>query len=189
MRRNIDAWWPHIEAGAEKIVMTASGCGVMVKDYGHALAHDPRYATKAKRVSEMTRDIGEVLLAEQPALADAVKQVPPAPLAPIAFHSPCTLQHGLQIRGTVESLLREAGFQLTFVPDAHLCCGSAGTYSILQPELSQRLLVNKVQALESGQPETIATANIGCLAHLQGAATVPVRHWIEMLDDRLGSQT
>jgi glycolate oxidase iron-sulfur subunit len=186
MRRNIDAWWPHIEAGAEAIVTTASGCGVMVRDYGHALAHDARYAEKAKRVTELTRDIGEVLLAEQHLLGKALEATTAQEtMKNVAFHSPCTLQHGLQIRGTVESLLRDAGFNLTYVPDAHLCCGSAGTYSILQPELSQRLLDNKVQALESGSPQGVVTANIGCLAHLQSKATVPVLHWIELIDTRL----
>jgi glycolate oxidase iron-sulfur subunit len=188
MRRNIDAWWPHVEAGAEAIVMTASGCGVMVKEYGHALAADPAYAHKAARISGLTRDLSEVLVAERNALlallpSRATSHQPPA--TRVAFHSPCTLQHGLQIHGQVEALLSLAGFELTSVPDAHLCCGSAGTYSILQPELSRRLLENKVSALESGKPDLIATANIGCLAHLASGSALPVRHWIELIDQRL----
>jgi glycolate dehydrogenase iron-sulfur subunit len=184
MRRNIDAWWPHVEQGVEAIVMTASGCGVMVKEYGHLLARDPRYADKAERISALTKDASEVLSAERQALAPRLP--PPASRLPrVAFHSPCTLQHGQQIRGLAESLLTAAGFTLTAVPDAHLCCGSAGTYSILQPALSQQLLGNKVQALESGRPEVIATANIGCLAHIQTGTELPVRHWLELLDEAL----
>jgi glycolate oxidase iron-sulfur subunit len=187
MRRNIDAWWPHIEAGAEALVMTASGCAVMVREYGHALARDPHYAEKAKRVSELTLDLGEVLVTEGQALERAL-----SPLASrltarerVAFHSPCTLQHGMQIHGPAEQLLRDAGFELTIVPDSHLCCGSAGTYSILQPGLSQRLLKNKIEALQSGEPRVVATANIGCLAHIQSGTALPVRHWVELLADRL----
>jgi glycolate oxidase iron-sulfur subunit len=176
-RRNIDAWWPLLEQGVEAIVMTASGCGVHVKDYGHLLRDDPAYAVKAARVSELTKDLSEILAQEDlSVLRPAVK-----PATKIAFHSPCTLQHGQRLNGVVETILRELGFTLTAVPQAHLCCGSAGTYSILQPELSRQLLERKVSALQSGQPEIIATANIGCLAHLQTRATVPVRHWIELL--------
>jgi glycolate dehydrogenase iron-sulfur subunit len=177
------------------VVMTASGCGTMVKEYGHVLARDPVYAEKAKRISDMTRDISEVVFAEREELEEVLASslVPrPSPLAPasaakprVAFHSPCSLQHGLQIRGKVEALLTAAGFELTAVPDAHLCCGSAGTYSILQPKLSQKLLKDKVSGLESGKPETLATANIGCLTHIQSGTTLPVRHWIELLDERL----
>ena len=182
-RRNIDAWWPHIESGAEAIVMTASGCGVHVKEYVHLLKNDPAYAAKAGRVSDLTRDISEILMNED--LSKLVSGAKPGPK--VAFHCPCSLQHGQKLNGVVEKILREAGFTLTAVPDAHLCCGSAGTYSILQQELSQRLLRNKLDALESGRPETIATANIGCLAHLQSGTALPVRHWIEILDD--GSST
>jgi glycolate oxidase iron-sulfur subunit len=186
MRRTIDAWWPHIESGAEAIVITASGCGVTVKDYGHYLAHDPAYAAKAKRVSELARDISEVIIAEKDKLRSLIPH--PSSLSPrqrIAFHSPCTLQHGMKLKGRVEDLLGSLGYSLTDVPDAHLCCGSAGTYSILQPELSQRLLANKITALESGAPAAILTANIGCQVHLQTATPLPVRHWIEALDDSL----
>ena len=184
MRRNIDAWWPHIEAGVETIVMTASGCGVLVKEYGHILRHDPAYAEKAARISELTQDISEVLLAEQNELA-ALKNTKPGHTAKLAFHSPCTLQHGQKLPGAVETILQVSGFELTSVPDAHLCCGSAGTYSILQKKLSRQLLRNKLTALQSGAPAAIATANIGCLTHLQSEAGVPVRHWIEWLDESL----
>ena len=178
-RRNIDAWWPHLESGAEAIVMTASGCGVHVKEYGHLLKNDPAYAAKARRASNLTKDISEILMNED--LSKLVSGAKPGPK--VAFHCPCSLQHGQKLNGVVEKILREAGFTLTAVPDAHLCCGSAGTYSILQQELSQHLLRNKLDALESGCPETIATANIGCLAHLQSGTALPVRHWIEILDD------
>jgi glycolate oxidase iron-sulfur subunit len=175
MRRNIDAWWPHIEQGAEAIVITASGCGAMVKEYGQVLKHDPVYAEKAARVSALAKDIGEILAHE-----DLEKIRPKAPRR-IAFQSPCTLQHGQRLNGLVERLLAKLGFELVPVADSHLCCGSAGTYSILQPELSQKLLANKLEVLEAGEPELIATANIGCLAHLQSQAKVPVRHWVELL--------
>ena len=186
MRRIIDAWWPHVEQGAEAIVITASGCGVTVKEYGHLLRHDPTYADKARRISELAKDISEVIANESAKLRSLIPH--PSALIPrqrIAFHSPCSLQHGLKLRGSVESLLTSLGYSLTDVPEAHLCCGSAGTYSILQPELSQRLRDNKIAALTSGTPSAILTANIGCQAHLQGATTLPVRHWIEALDDSL----
>jgi glycolate oxidase iron-sulfur subunit len=173
MRTLIDRWWPYIERNEiEAIVMTASGCGVTVKEYGEHLAHDPAYRDKAARVSALTKDLSEVI----PAGA-----LPRARRGRVAFQSPCSLQHGQQIRGRVEVLLQEAGYDLVPVPDGHLCCGSAGTYSILQPELSSELRDRKLAALEQGQPDVIATANIGCLAHLQPAAGVPVRHWIELL--------
>ncbi len=187
MRRNIDAWWPFIERQeAEAIVMTASGCGVTVKEYGHLLRHDPVYAEKAEKISVLTKDISEILHDELENITRLINKQPPNPKkAKLAFHSPCTLQHGQQIRGIAEKTLIAAGFDLTIVPDAHLCCGSAGTYSILQPELSQQLQKNKVTALESGEPEKIATANIGCMMHLQGGTDLSVRHWIELLDERL----
>ncbi len=187
MRKNIDAWWPLIEKNeVEYIAMTASGCGVTVKEYGHILRHDPAYAEKAERVSAMTQDLSEILLAEQEKLLlllEARKEKPDP--VRIAFHSPCTLQHGQQIRGAAEKILQTAGFELTTVPDAHLCCGSAGTYSILQPALSQQLLNNKVNALESDHPHHIATANIGCLMHLRNGTSLPVRHWVEVIDEQL----
>ncbi|MDH5552959.1 MAG: glycolate oxidase subunit GlcF [Nitrosomonas sp.] len=187
MRRNIDAWWPFIERQeVESIAITASGCGVTVKEYGHLLRHDPVYAEKAEKISALTKDISEILHDELEMIAQQInKQSPNPQKTKLAFHSPCTLQHGQQIRGSAEKILIAAGFDLTIVPDAHLCCGSAGTYSILQPELSQQLQKNKVTALESGEPEQIATANIGCLLHLQGGSQLSVRHWVELLDERL----
>ena len=187
-RRNIDAWWPSIESGSvEAIVMTASGCGVHIKDYGHLLQHDPAYAEKATRVAALTRDIGEVVADESEALAArlAARELPRQPLA---WHAPCTLQHGQRIRGTVEGLLAAAGYELTPVRDSHLCCGSAGTYSILQPELSERLRTNKLDCLLEGGAGMIASANIGCITHLQAGTGTPVRHWIELIDARLGGQ-
>lgn len=187
MRRNIDAWWPHVEnKEAEAIVITASGCGVTVKEYGHLLRHDTAYAKKAAKISTLTKDISEILHAELEMIVQLIKtQTQGGEKTKLAFHSPCTLQHGQQIRGIAEKILVAAGFDLTIVPDAHLCCGSAGTYSILQPELSKQLQKNKVTALESGKPEQIATANIGCLMHLQGGSELSVRHWVELLDERL----
>lgn len=185
MRRNIDAWWPCIEQDAEAIVMTASGCGVMVKEYGHLLQHDPRYAAKAKRVSALTKDICEVLAEERAPLQPALASPWPDNLPRrIAFHPPCTLQHGQKIRGVTEQLLTAAGFELQPVMDAHLCCGSAGTYSVLQPELSKQLRQNKLKNLEATEPDAIATANIGCLTHLQAGTANTVKHWIELLDVR-----
>jgi glycolate oxidase iron-sulfur subunit len=185
MRRNVDAWWPYVEQGAEAIVMTASGCGVMVKEYGHLLAHDARYAEKAAKISSLTRDASEVLHAESKALSSRL--APATPGKKVAFHSPCTLQHGQQIRGLAEAMLTAAGYSLTHVPDGHLCCGSAGTYSILQPELSKQLLTNKVSNLQSGGPDIIATANIGCLTHIQSGTALAVRHWIELVEERLAA--
>jgi glycolate oxidase iron-sulfur subunit len=184
-RRNIDAWWPYLEEGAEAVVVTASGCGASVKEYEHLLRNDPRYSEKAARVSALTRDPAEVLVAEQEKLVALLAlENAPANLVQrkIAFHSPCTLQHALKIRGPVEKILQSAGFELTPVPDAHLCCGSSGTYAVLQRELAGQLLKNKLAALQSGQPEMIVTANIGCMVHIQGGTVLPVRHWIEVLD-------
>ena len=184
MRKNVDAWWPHVEHGAEAVVITASGCGMMVKDYGHALARDPAYAAKAQRVSELTKDISEIIIAERAKLKPLIPH--PSTLIPrrVAFHAPCSLQHGMKLKG-VEALLADLGYSLTDVPEAHLCCGSAGTYSILQPELSQRLLENKIANLTREAPSAILTANIGCQSHLQSATVIPVRHWIEALEDTL----
>ncbi|MBX9636904.1 glycolate oxidase subunit GlcF [Nitrosomonas sp.] len=187
MRRNIDAWWPWIERDeVEAIVVTASGCGVTVKEYGHVLRHDPAYAEKAARISVLAKDISEILHAELENVVRLMdKQNTNTDKIKLSFHSPCTLQHGMKIRGVVEKILIAVGFDLTVVPNGHLCCGSAGTYSILQPELSQQLLKNKVIALESGKPDQIATANIGCLMHLQGGTAASVKHWIELVDERL----
>ena len=178
-RRNIDAWLPQLDAGAEAIVMTASGCGVMVKDYGWLLRNDAAYADKAARVSAATKDVSEILVAERAAL-QALGARPAAQR--IAYHPPCTLQHGQKLTGGVEALLTDAGFELAPVAEKHLCCGSAGTYSILQPEIAGQLKTRKLGNLEAGDPELIATANIGCLTHLQSATTTPVRHWVELLD-------
>jgi len=189
VKRNIDAWWPLIEQGAEAIVVTASACGVMIKDYGHLLRLDPAYADKAARVSALARDVSEVIVAEWEKIAALL----PAAVASgdgsarIAFHSPCTLQHGQKLKGGVEQLLGDLGYALTPVADAHLCCGSAGTYSILQPELSQQLMTNKLAALQAGAPTVIASANVGCIRLLQSGTDVPVRHWVELLDDRLAA--
>lgn len=184
-RRNIDAWWPHIEAGAEALVMTASGCGVFVRDYGHLLRDDPAYKDKAERVSALTRDVSEVVAAEAAALKAALGEVAPGVAGSLAFHAPCTLQHGLKIRGVVEALLTAAGYQLTPVADAHLCCGSAGTYALLQPDIALQLREAKLRHLCAGTPSAIATANVGCLTHLQAGTELEVRHWVELLDRRL----
>ena len=177
MRRNIDAWWPAIEAGAEALVMTASGCGSMVQEYGHLLRNDPNYAERAKRVSELTYDIGEILLKE-----DISKLKLPMSSEKIAFHCPCSLQHAMQQNGVVEEVLTRTGVHLAATKDKHLCCGSAGTYSLLQPEISQALLANKIDALSVNDPDKIVTANIGCQLHLASKSDIPVQHWIELLD-------
>lgn len=176
MRRNIAAWWPHIERGAKAIVITASGCGSLVKEYGHLLQHDPDYAGKAARISAMAHDISEVLVQQD------LSMLKPVTGRKVACHTPCSLQHAQKLPDTMATILSKLGFELTDAPDAHLCCGSAGTYSILQPELSQVLLKNKLTALQSGEPDCIATANIGCLTHMQSSARVPVKHWIELVD-------
>ena len=183
VKRNIDAWWPHIDRDVEAIVVTASGCGVMVKDYGNLLRGNRDYAAKAKRISELTRDTVEIIGAEWPLIAPKIAMDIGAQR--VAFQSPCSLQHGMQLAGRVEEILLALGLELTPVADAHLCCGSAGTYSLLQPKLSRKLRAAKVAALERGRPKVIATANIGCLAHLAGGTKRPVRHWIELLDARM----
>lgn len=183
MRRNIDAWWPHIEQGAEAIVITASGCGSVVKEYADLLKHDAVYADKAKRVSELAKDVSEILHGEDLAAITTKISAQHTPIKKVAFHSPCTLQHGQKITGVVEQILEKAGFTLTQVEDSHLCCGSAGTYSLLQPELSQQLLNNKLSALQKEQPDVIVTANIGCQMHMASKAQAPVKHWLELLDE------
>jgi glycolate oxidase iron-sulfur subunit len=178
MRALIDAWWPLVAGReVEAIVATASGCGVTIKDYAHMLAIDPSYRGKAERISDMTRDLCEVVDPED--LPEATGR------GRIAFQAPCSLQHGQQIRGKVEALLTRVGYELTPVRDAHLCCGSAGTYSLLQPGIAAELRARKLAALEDGAPQAIATANIGCLAHLATATATPVRHWIELVDEAL----
>ena len=187
MRRNIDAWWPHIEksdssAGVEALVMNASGCGVTVKDYGHILRDDPLYAEKAARISALTRDLSELL----PDLVNLLKDQVSAKAGQIAFHPPCTLQHGQQLRGGVEKHLGDLGFQIKVAScEAHLCCGSAGTYSVLNPEIAYQLRDRKLENLSQMSPEVIVSANIGCITHLQSGTATPVRHWVELLDDAL----
>lgn len=178
-RHNIDAWWPHLNNGAEAIVQTASGCGAFIKDYGHLLEQDPAYAAKAKQVSERALDLVQVLGNEP------LEQICAAKNQRIAVHCPCTLQHAQKLGGSVEALLTRLGFNLTEVPDSHLCCGSAGTYSLTQPTLARQLRDNRLNALESGHPELIVTANVGCQSHLDGAGRTPVRHWIELVDQSL----
>ncbi|HEY2395599.1 MAG TPA: glycolate oxidase subunit GlcF [Rudaea sp.] len=186
-RRNIDAWWPHIERGAEAIVINASGCGAMVKEYAHVLRDDPVYAGKAGRVVSLTLDLAEFLAPMQQALAAKGSGAVAAIAAPgrVAFHPPCTLQHTQKIRGTVEAILTALGAELVPVADAHLCCGSAGSYSLLQSDLSLQLRTLKLENLQRERPAMILSANIGCIAHLDSGAEVPVRHWIEWVDRRL----
>ncbi len=187
MRNNIDAWWPYVERGdVEAIVMNASGCGVLVKDYGHLLRDDPAYADKAQRISDLTRDLSELLPDLVPLLKDKVA----APKDQrIVFHPPCTLQHGQQLRGGVEKSLGALGFQIRLATnESHLCCGSAGTYSVLQPELSKQLRDRKIDNLQQGKPDVIASANVGCITHLQSGTGTPVKHWIELLDAALQSK-
>jgi len=182
MRRLIDAWWPYVDQGVEGFVMTATGCGAFVREYGYHLRHDPRYAAKAERTSALTKDLSEVLAAESAAL----ERLAPAGAGPkVAFHAPCSMQHWQKLGGIAEGLLARLGYRLAPVPDAHLCCGSAGTYSLTQPSLSAQLKANKLAALQSGLPELVLTANVGCQAHLATGAAVPVRHWIVALDARL----
>ncbi len=176
-KRNIDAWWPHAESGVEAIVISASGCGAMVKEYGYLLRDDAQYAEKAARISDLTRDVSEVLGKE-----DLSHLSHRGEGRKVAFHAPCTLQHSQQLPSSVQRVLESVGFRLTPIADAHLCCGSAGTYSVLQEEISQKLLINKLAALECEKPEMIVTANVGCQLHLQTQASVPVKHWIELLD-------
>ena len=179
MRRNVDAWWPLVEAGAEAIVMTSSGCGVTVKDYGHLLRHDAAYANKAARISALTKDVSEVLVELQD---EMVQKIRSAQAQQVAYHPPCTLQHGQKIRGKVEQLLRAVGVEVRLCADSHLCCGSSGTYSLLQPELSIQLRDRKVAALDATGAERIVSANVGCQSHLQSGTSKPVEHWIELLD-------
>ena len=185
MRRNIDAWWPLVESErVEAIVMNASGCGVTVKEYGHALAFDSAYAARAARIGALTRDLSELLPELVPLLKGRVHH---RRATHLAFHPPCTLQHGQQLRGGVEKYLSELGFEVKLAAsESHLCCGSAGTYSVLQPVLAKQLRDRKLAQLEPLQPQVIVSANIGCIQHLQSGTTTPVRHWVEVLDEALG---
>ncbi|RYF53915.1 MAG: glycolate oxidase subunit GlcF, partial [Comamonadaceae bacterium] len=183
MRANIDAWWPLVERNeVEAIVMNASGCGVTVREYGHILRDDAAYALKARRIGELTRDLSELL----PDLVPVLKSRVTAPGGVVAYHPPCTLQHGQKLRGGVEVNLRALGFDIQVARnESHLCCGSAGTYSVLQPDLAYPLRDRKLGHLKQLQPTTIVSANIGCITHLQSGSALPVRHWIELLDGAL----
>ena len=190
VRRNIDAWWRYVDPASrrpvEAILMNASGCGAMVKDYAYLLRDDPAYAARAQRVVELTFDLAQWLPREFSAAREAGRvalKTPPA--GRVAFHSPCTLQHAQQVRGEVESLLAGLGVELAPVGEPHMCCGSAGTYAVLQPELSQQLRERKLGNLEAGRPQMLLSANIGCIGHLQSGTRTPVRHWIEWLDDAI----
>lgn len=182
MKNNIDAWWPHVEAGIEAIVMNASGCGVTVKEYGYHLKDDAAYAAKAARISELTRDLSELM----PELVGELQGKVQATAGRVVFHPPCTLQHGQQVRGGVETLMGALGFDVKLASsEAHLCCGSAGTYSVLNPEIATQLRDRKLDHLGAMAPEVIASANIGCITHLQSGTATPVRHWVEVLDAAL----
>lgn len=181
MRRLIDACWPQIEAGVEAIVMSASGCGATLKDYGFLLRDDAAYADKARRFAALVRDPIELVAAHLAVLQPKLR----APSIKVAFQSPCSLQHGQKLGGAVEALLRALGVALLPVVDGHLCCGSAGTYSLLQPELASRLKADKLAKLAAGTPELILSANIGCISHLQSDSPVPVRHWLEFVADQI----
>ncbi len=189
MRRLIDVWWPQVDQDIEAIVITASGCGAQVRQFGELLKDDARYVAKASRIAALTRDVSEVLTAEQETLLPLLRRCTANAAQPIAFHSPCTLQHAQKINGLAESLLAAAGHRLLPVADSHLCCGSAGTYSLLQPVLAKRLRDNKLAALLAGEPDVVATGNVGCQTHLQSGCQQPVRHWIELIDERLQQQS
>jgi len=184
MRRMIDRLWPYVEQGVEAFVMTASGCGATVREYARHLDGDPRYAGKAQRISAMTRDLTEVIAGEVKRTGTPLLREKPL----VAFHAPCSLQHWQKLHGVGESLLTALGYRLTHVPNAHLCCGSAGSYSLLHPQISQQLKRNKLAALSSGMPEVILTANVGCQTHLATEDGIPVKHWIVDLDERLSAR-
>jgi glycolate oxidase iron-sulfur subunit len=186
MRQNIDAWWPYVEQGVEAIIMNASGCGVMVKDYGHVLQHDAAYAEKAKRISALTKDLSELLPDLVPTLKLKLNSAALQQAGLQAFHPPCTLQHGQQLKGGVEKHLSDLGFEVKVsASEAHLCCGSAGTYSVLNPDISYTLRDRKLEHLDALQPTAILSANVGCITHLQSGTDVPVKHWVEVLDAAL----
>jgi glycolate oxidase iron-sulfur subunit len=186
MRQNIDAWWPYVEQGVEAIIMNASGCGVMVKDYGHVLQHDAAYAEKAKRISALTKDLSELLPDLVPTLKPKLNSASLQQAGLQAFHPPCTLQHGQQLKGGVEKHLSDLGFEVKVsANEAHLCCGSAGTYSVLNPDISYTLRDRKLGHLDALQPTAILSANVGCITHLQSGTDLPVKHWVEVLDAAL----
>jgi glycolate oxidase iron-sulfur subunit len=181
IRRTIDSWWPHVESGVEAIVMNASGCGAMVKEYAYLLRDDPSYAPKAARIAELTRDLAELLPGHVEQLAQQVRRHAER----VVFHPPCTLQHAQKVRGAVEQILESLGAVVLPFADSHLCCGSAGTYSILQPAVAEQLRERKLEALQEPRPDVILSANVGCIVHLAGASEIPVRHWIEWVAARL----
>jgi glycolate oxidase iron-sulfur subunit len=185
IRRTIDLWWPHVESGVEAIVMNASGCGAMVKEYAHVLRHDRSYAPKAARIVELTRDVAELLPHHLEQLLQKIERREER----VVFHPPCTLQHAQRVRGSVEKILESLGAVVLPFADSHLCCGSAGTYSILQPALAQELRERKLAALQVPRPDVILSANVGCIVHLAGASDVPVRHWIEWVAARLAARS
>ncbi|WP_248321220.1 MULTISPECIES: glycolate oxidase subunit GlcF [unclassified Caballeronia] len=182
VRNNIDAWWPYVESGVEAIVMNASGCGATVKEYAHLLRNDPMYADKARRIVDLTRDLAEILPAFEEELVALARR---RAVHTVAFHPPCTLQHGQQIRGRVEHLLTALGLEVRLPADAHMCCGSAGTYSVLQPKMAYALRNQKLDRLEKTEPQMIVSANVGCIAHLQSGTSTPVTHWIQLLEHLL----
>ncbi|MFM0499514.1 glycolate oxidase subunit GlcF [Paraburkholderia caffeinilytica] len=184
LRANIDAWWPYVEQGVEAIVMNASGCGATVKEYAHLLRNDPAYAEKARRVTELTRDVAEILPEFEEALVAVTRR---RAIHTVAFHPPCTLQHGQQVRGKVEHLLTALGVEVRLPADNHLCCGSAGTYSLTQPKLSYALRDQKLERLQAQEPQVIVSANVGCIAHLQSGTSTPVAHWIELVEHMLSA--
>ncbi len=184
IKNNIDAWWPYIEEGIEAIVISASGCGTMIKDYGYILRNDADYKDKAHQVSMMAKDIGEIIIGEE---IETLKKMIKVKSRRVAFQNPCSLQHGQKIKDETESLLKKLGYQIENIEDANQCCGSAGTYSLLQTELSEELRRKKISALEAVKPDVIMTANIGCQLHLQQATEIPVKHWIEILEEDLQS--
>ena len=187
MRRNVDAWWPQVDSGAiEAIVMNASGCGVTVKEYGHALAADPAYAQRAARIAGLTRDLSELLPDIAPILKPRLRPIEARAQTRLTLHPPCSLQHGQQLRGTIEATLNDLGFDVRLAAaESHLCCGSAGTYSITQPQLATELRNRKLAQLNRPGVQAIVSANIGCIQHLQSGTTTPVKHWIEVLDEAL----
>jgi glycolate oxidase iron-sulfur subunit len=184
MRNNIDAWWPLLDSGqVEAIVVNASGCGAMVREYGHHLRLDPAYAQKARVISEKVLDIASLLdpMAEQLADQMDTTRLP----GRVAFHPPCTLQHWQNLRPVTESLLKRLGLSLLAFEESHLCCGSAGSYSVLQPEIANVLRDRKLARLGATEPSMIVSSNVGCIAHLQSGSETPVRHWIEVVDQAL----
>ncbi|MHA7153123.1 glycolate oxidase subunit GlcF, partial [Burkholderia pseudomallei] len=181
-RRNIDAWWPHIERGVEAIVMNASGCGATVREYAHLLRGDPAYADKARRIVELTKDASELLGGFEAELIALTRR---RGIHTVAYHPPCTLQHGQQLRGKVERLLEGLGIEVRLPADSHLCCGSAGTYSLTQPSLAYKLRKRKLAKLQETEPQMIVSANIGCIAHLQSGTAVPVVHWVQLVENLL----